>query len=273
MTDFSIFENALTEIDDDDDDDDDIVFKNEKCQHDDINEDGGIVTCLNCGKELEKNIFHDKEWRYYGQSDNKKTSDPNRVTLRKIPDKNIFQDVENMGFSDKIVSAANQLYLNVTKDQIFRGSSRKAIIFACIFKIYLINGIAQTPESLIKLFDLDKKIGLKGLKYVNLNLDKDSEIHTTFITPVHLIENIMDKFNANAEHKSEVALLYSRIKNKSSKINRSRPQSVSAGLIWFWICMKGLEINLKDFAQKTGLSELTISKISKEISLILNIPI
>jgi DNA-binding Xre family transcriptional regulator len=34
-----------------------------------------------------------------------------------------------------------------------------------------------------------------------------------------------------------------------------------------------LEINLKDFAQKTGLSELTISKISKEISLILNIPI
>ena len=278
MSDFSIFENALTEITEDEEE---IVFEknineknnNDKCNHDDINEESGVVTCLNCGKELEKSIFHDKEWRYYGQSDNKKTSDPNRVTLRKIPDKNIYQDVENMGFSDKIVSAANQLYLNVTKDQIFRGSSRKAIIFACIFKIYLINGIAQTHESLIKLFDLDRKVGLKGLKYVNLNLSKDSIIHTTFITPIHLIENIMDKFNATDEQKAVVGELYVRIKNKSSKINRSRPQSVSAGLIWFWICMKGLEIHLKEFAQKTGLSELTINKIAKEISTILNIPI
>lgn len=278
MSDFSIFEHALTELIDEEEEDEILedvkkLDVAEECKHDDINEDSGIVTCLNCGKELEKNIFHDKEWRYYGQSDNKKTSDPNRVTLRKIPDKNIYQDVENMGFSDKIVSAANQLYLNVTKDQIFRGSSRKAIIFACIFKIYLINGIAQTHESLINLFDLDKKVGLKGLKYVNLNLSKDSIIHTTFITPVHLIENIMDKFNASDEQKAEVTDLYAKIKNKSSKINRSRPQSVSAGLIWFWICMKGLEINLKEFAQKTGLSELTISKISKEISSILNIPI
>lgn len=276
MSDFSIFEDALTELEEGEEEllichKEELLTKG--CEHKDINEDGGIVTCLNCGKELEKNIFHDKEWRYYGQSDNKKTSDPNRVTLRKIPDKNIFQDVENMGFSDKIVAAANQLYLSVTKDQIFRGSSRKAIIFACIFKVYLMNGIAQTHESLIKLFDLDKKVGLKGLKYVNLNLSKDSIIHTTFITPVHLIENIMDKFNASDEQKAEVAALYLRIKNKSSKINRSRPQSVSAGLIWFWICMKGLEINLKEFAVKTGLSELTISKISKEISSILNIPI
>lgn len=269
MSDFSIFENALNELDQEKVD----TVSTDDCPHKDINDEAGVSTCLNCGKELEKSIFHDKEWRYYGQSDNKKTSDPNRVTLRKIPDKNIFQDVENMGFSDKIVSAANKLYLDVTKDQIFRGSSRKAIIFACIFKIYLINGMAQTHESLINLFDLDKKVGLKGLKYVNLNLTKDSIIHSTFITPIHLIENIMDKFNATQEHKEEVCELYNKIKNRSSKINRSRPQSVSAGLIWFWICMKGLEINLKEFAEKAGLSELTISKISKEISAILNIPI
>lgn len=273
MSDFSVFEDALSELEEKSKEHASVIVAALDCRHADCNEEGGIVTCLNCGKELEKNIFHDKEWRYYGQSDNKKTSDPNRVTLRKIPDKNIFQDVENMGFSDKIVASANQLYLSVTKDQIFRGSSRKAIIFACIFKVYLMNGIAQTHESLIKLFDLDKKVGLKGLKYVNLNLSKDSMIHTTFITPVHLIENIMDKFNATDEQKKEVTELYYRIKNRSSKINRSRPQSVSAGLIWFWICMKGLEIHIKEFAQKTGLSELTITKISKEISSILNIPI
>ena len=90
---------------------------------------------------MEKSIYQDKEWRYYGQADNKRLSDPNRVHLRKIEDKNIFKDVENMGFSDKIVYIANQIYLQVTNGQIFRGNSRKSVIFACIFHSFKINKI------------------------------------------------------------------------------------------------------------------------------------
>lgn len=267
MSDFTLFEDMLNsvaklEIDDD----------KPECSHQNLNEEGGLVSCLDCGKELEKSIYHDKEWRYYGCSDNKKCSDPNRVTLRKVEDKNIFKDVENMGFSDKIVSSANQLYLHVSNGKIFRGSSRKAIIFACIFHTFKIMGKVQSYEDLISLFDLNKKVGLKGLKYVNIHTSKDSTIHTTYITPVNLVENLMDKFSASSAQKQEVITLYNQIKNKSSKINRSRPQSVSAGLIWFWICQKGMEITLKEFAVKTGLSELTINKIAKEIAEILKVP-
>ena len=45
--------------------------------------------------------------------------------------------------------------------------------------------------------------------------------------------------------------------------------------VWyfFWILYKGLDISIKDFASKTDLSELTINKISREISDILEIPI
>ena len=70
------------------------------------------------GNEIEKTIFQDKEWRYYGNSDNNRTSDPNRVHIRKIDDRNIFQDVENMKFSDKIVSLAIQIYIKVIKGSI-----------------------------------------------------------------------------------------------------------------------------------------------------------
>jgi transcription initiation factor TFIIIB Brf1 subunit/transcription initiation factor TFIIB len=133
-------------------------------------------------------------------------------------------------------------------------------------------GKVQSYEDLISLFDLNKKVGLKGLKYVNIHTSKDSNIHTTYITPVNLVENLMDKFSASSAQKQEVIALYNQIKNKSSKINRSRPQSVSAGLIWFWICQKGMEITLKEFAVKTGLSELTINKIAKEIAEILKVP-
>lgn len=279
MSDFSLFEEALGEYDtmkknevsDLEGVDDDNKISN--CKHSNIIDENGIVCCGDCGIEMEKSVFQEKEWRYYGQADNKRMSDPNRVHLRKLEERNIYKDVESMGFSDKIVSLANQIYIQVTKGKIFRGNSRKAIIFASIYHSFKVQDKPQPHENLIKIFKLDRKNALKGLKHVNLNIPRDSIIHTTYITPINLVEDIMDKFNATPEHKKEVRELYEKIANKSSKINRSRPQSIAAGLVFFWICYKGLDISIKDFASKTDLSELTINKISREISEILEIPI
>ena len=243
----------------------------EKCVHANISNENGLTTCFDCGKEIEKTIFQNKEWRYYGNADNKRSSDPNRVHIRKIDDRNIYKDVENMKFSDKIVSLANQIYVEVSKGQIYRGNSRKAIIFACMFHSLKISGKPQSHEKLMKIFDLSKKNGLRGLKIVNLNAPKNSMIHTTYITPANIIDDIMDKFDANQEHKNEVIKLYDKIKNKSSKINRSRPGSIASGLVYFWISLKNINVSIKDFATKVDLSELTILKIAKEISEILGI--
>jgi len=242
-----------------------------KCPHTNISNENGLTTCYDCGKEIEKTIFQNKEWRYYGNADNKRSSDPNRVHIRKIDDRNIFKDVENMKFSDKIVSLANQIYIEVSKGQIYRGNSRKAIVFACVFHSLKISGKPQSHEKLMKIFDLSKKNGLRGLKIVNLNAPKNSMIHTTYITPANIIDDIMDKFDANQEHKNEVIKLYDKIKNKSSKINRSRPGSIASGLVYFWISLKNINVSIKDFAAKVDLSELTILKIAKEISDILGI--
>lgn len=283
MSDFSLFEEALGEYDtmkknevsdlENENKNTDDEDKVSNCKHSNIIDENGIVCCGDCGIEMEKSIFHEKEWRYYGQADNKRMSDPNRVHLRKLEERNIYKDVESMGFSDKIVSLANQIYIQVTKGKIFRGNSRKAIIFASIYHSFKVQDKPQPHENLIKIFKLDRKNALKGLKHVNLNIPRDSVIHTTYITPINLVEDIMDKFCATSEQKKEVRELYEKIANKSSKINRSRPQSIAAGLVFFWICYKGLDISIKDFASKTDLSELTINKISKEISEILEIPI
>ena len=274
MTDFDLFEKALNEyemIKDNIKDGEDIELV--ICEHSNFTSEGSIIYCTDCGEEIEKNIYQDKEWRYYGQGDNKRTSDPNRVIPRKFEDRNIYKDVENMGFGDKVVHLANQIYTQVTKGQIFRGNSRRAIIFGCIFHAFKLQGKPQSHDKLIKIFDLNRKIGLKGLKHINLNASKDSLIHTTYITPENLIDDIMDKFKATSEQKKEVIELYNKVKNKSSKINRARPQSVSASITYFWICHKGLDISLKDFAKKADLSELTIDRLTKEISEVLKIPL
>jgi len=242
---------------------------NKDCDHPVITTEKGVDICMNCGSEIKKKIIQNKEWRYYGQTDNRHFSDPNRVQLRKNEERSIYKDVENMGFSDKIVSLANEIYFDVTKGHIFRANSRKAIIFACVFHSYKLNGNPQSHEKLIHVFNLNRKTGLKGLKHVNLFAPKDSKIRTTYITPVNLVEEIMDKFSATKEQKKEVVDLYEKIKNKSSRLNRSRPQSVGAAIVFYWICKTKKNISLKEFTKKVSLSELTINKIAKEISVVL----
>ena len=209
-----------------------------KCAHSVTITENGAISCVACGEEIDRPINHEKEWRYYGSSGGKQQADPNRVQVRKIEERNINKDVENMGFSETIVTKANELYTQVTKGRIYRGNSRKAIVFACIFHAYKIANKHQTPDNLIKLFGLTRKCGLKGLKIVNVNAPKNSKIHTSVITPIHLINDIMKIFKASTSQVNEVTELYKRIKNRSSKLNRARPQSVAAALIYYWIKKK-----------------------------------
>jgi transcription initiation factor TFIIIB Brf1 subunit/transcription initiation factor TFIIB len=243
--------------------------KANSCSHENIITEKGVNVCVDCGEEIDTEISQEKEWRYYGQNDSRRNTDPNRVQMRKNEERSIYKDVETLGFSEHIVAKANKIYADVTKGKIFRGNSRKAIVFACIFHAYKMSNNPQSHEKLIGIFKLDRKTGLRGLKYVNLCAPKDSEIRTTYITPINLVEEIMDQFSATKDQKREVSELYEKIRNKSSKLNRSRPQSVASGLVFYWITHNGKNITLKDFAKKVILSELTINKISKEIGEVL----
>lgn len=242
------------------------------CEHDNVVTEKSITICVDCGEEIQTKITHNKEWRYYGNSDNKHSSDPNRVQVRKTEERNIFKDVENLGFSEKIIAKANKIYADVTKDSIYRGNFRKAIVFACVFHAYKLCGKPQGHDSLIEIFKIKKRTGLRGLKYVNLNTPKDSEIRTTYITPINLMDEIMEKFDASKEQKKEVINIYNKIKNKSSRLNRSRPQSVASGIVYYWIKAKNKDISIQDFCKRVPLSELTVSNISKEIAKVLNTP-
>lgn len=241
------------------------------CEHKNIINQEYSVICLNCGEVIQNIINHEKEWRFYGYSDSKRSSDPNRVQMRKDDTKNIRKDVENMDFSQSIIEEANKLYLQVVGDQIYRGNSRKSIIFACIFYAYKLKGNYQKPEYLRKIFNITKKSSLAGLRIVNTDAPENSPIHLSTDTTVHHIRDIMTtQFNSNKKQVAEVLLLYKKTLNRSSKLNRSRPQSVAASLVYFWICFRNVGIELSTFAEQVGLSELTIKKNAEEIRTILN---
>lgn len=201
----------------------------------------------------------------------KYNTDPKRCHARRTEEKGIYKDVDKMGFSDKIVSIANSLYEQVTAGKIFRGNSRKGIIFACIFHAYKINDNPQSCEQLIEIFGIERKVGLKGLKFVNLNSPKESKFREFQISTEDIIREIMDKFNANDTQKQEAVDIYNRVKNRSSLLNRSRPQSVASGIVRFYIVQKNKDIGMDFFKARVRLSELTITRIVNEIENILDL--
>ncbi len=268
LSDFDILEKALKEISSDSDISN-LSSEEEECQHLEIVEERGIKSCVHCGQEVGSKVVYGKEWRYYGNDDTKHSSDPTRCQARKCEEKTIYKDLENMGFSDKVIGLANDIYQQVTKDKIYRGNSRKGIIFACIFHAYKIMGKPQSCDSLQSVFKLDRKIILKGMKHVNLFAPKNSEVRTTYITPVEIVDEIMEKLNANTAQKAEVVALYNEVQNKSSVLNRSKPQSVAAGLVYYYITKNKKEVDIKNYTKLVNLSELTINKIMKEIEKIL----
>lgn len=263
--DFKIFKKALVKYEKDKDTNK-IKIEIGDCQHAKTFLESGTTICEDCGEEIKHKMIHGKKF-----------VDSSRVQARKSDEKSIYKDVENLGFSEKTLIKANKMYAQITNGKIFRGNRRKGIVFACVFHTLKREGQPMSHDHLINIFSLNRKIGLSGLKYVSLNAPKEANIRTTYITPLHLIDEIMDQFPAREEqlkdtYKKEVKELYTQIHNKSSKLNRSRPKSVASSLVYYWICKTKKNISLKHFIEKVGLSELTITKIAKEIATVLKTP-
>lgn len=237
------------------------------CTHENTCVDSNVVICVLCGFEIENVQTFEREWRNY-QSER---TNPTRCIARKVDGLVIMKDLESMGLGEHIISIANDLYIQTTKGKIKRGkSSRKAIIAACLFHAYKRVG---TPKScdmmreIMKDTKLDKSDFLHGIKQVALNLDKSENVHTTYITPVDIIREMMTLLNASKD-KCDCAIdLFKKVEMHTKLFRESRPQSVAAGVVFHYIEQTDPgSLPIKQFAKKVKISELTVNKIRAEIT-------
>jgi transcription initiation factor TFIIIB Brf1 subunit/transcription initiation factor TFIIB len=244
-------------------------FLEDPCKHLDVIDDGGTNTCADCGSELSKQSSFEQEWRYYGNQDNNYSSDPSRCHYRKVTEKSIHRDVESMDFPTKIVITANRLFEMVTKGEIYRGNSRKAIIFACIFQSFKRDGNPKSLEYLQIKFGLKRKVISKGMNHFGMNVRKDVKLDYRCISPNDLIPEILQKLHSDKKHVNNVLELYKIITNRSSLLNRSKPQSIGSGLVWYYCVYTKKSTTIKELSTLVKLSDATIEKIAKEIDRIL----
>ncbi len=238
------------------------------CTHTSTTKIQDIVTCTICGLVLSHDLSTDQEWRYFGSSDSRHSSDPSRCTFRKHEDKSIFKELQKLDIPRNVMEDANILYFQITDGKIQRGNNRKAIVCACVFNSYKHYNNPQSPEVLHKKFGLTKKEMSKGLNFFNLHISKDRK--SQYILVEHLIPQVLALFSASQEHVDQVMQLYLKVKDRSNALNRSNPRSTVAGLIFYYCRSIGKNVPCGKFAAKVGLSMITIYRIAKIIAEILH---
>jgi len=241
-----------------------VDIDDEECDHHQTVEWHGIVTCVDCGLQLDSPLSFEREWRTRGTEEHTRTIQTGRCHYRKNDDRSIFKDVENSGFPRKVVEIANDLYQKIAQRKIYRGASRKALIFACLFHSYKQVDKPQNPEKLALQFGLSRRGMSRGLKLFTIGIGKDYTINHT--TPMDLVPTILQQLQGSQTQVHEIQQIYDKVKDCSTQLNRSNPQSTAAGLVYLYGRIRGKEFSRKDFATIVGLSEITISKVSREIA-------
>lgn len=250
--------------------------KEQKCTHRQVSCESGVDLCMSCGMEVGNSLSFEKDWRFYGSNDSKHRNNPARCHVRKeaLYSYSIAKDVEGMSFPETVVITADRIYKQVTKGDILRADSRKSFVLACVFYAYAEHSIPQSVEYLQSKFQLSKRLMSRGIKKVGMKYSKSAPDNSPrqYISPHHIISEMMCKLNASDAHISEVQNLYDRINNRSRLLNRSRPQSVASGLIYYYCRLSDRDMSLHDFSNVVNLSELTIQRVAKEICSIMHTP-
>jgi transcription initiation factor TFIIIB Brf1 subunit/transcription initiation factor TFIIB len=237
------------------------------CKHEETEVINGVIECMECGQHLDEIMDQEQEWRYYGDNDNKNANDPSRCQFRKVPDKGIRKDLEKLNLPSQVINIADQYYYEITQGDIKRGDLRKGIMFACVFEAYNDIGKTQMPNQLLKLFDIDKRTGGKGMHYF---LKRKTKKQRNYITPEQLIPKICEKFDLVPEVVTEIQELYKHLKVKAPRLDHSYPQSVACGCVYFMLKRKNFDITGEQFGKMVSLSSITVVKKSNEIEEILN---
>lgn len=266
----------------------------ELCEHPEYIRFQGDLVCAECG-EIQQELCYEKEWRYYGSSDMKYSSDPSRCTETRTDTRNIMKDVERMQYPMSIVTQANRYYQLITllpdgKCKTLRGDNRKALICACIFHAFKDSGHARDPFTIARDFGLthfhramrdfntwkkshepqENKIDLDG----NLKVKIDKSQIKNYITALDLVPRILSSLNAEDRHLEGITLIYHRIEQKKMELlNKSIPKSVAAGLVYFYLRYQNIHIQRAAFKKVTGLSDVTFVRIARSISSTLEMPV
>jgi transcription initiation factor TFIIIB Brf1 subunit/transcription initiation factor TFIIB len=233
------------------------------CSHSEVVTTSGVTVCKNCSCEITI-LEHDNEWK-----------SGNVRCHAKIPTKgdikSIFVDckISNGVVNKAMIAKTEEKYKMIVGENTVRGDKRKGIVAACLYHVYLEMGEIITPKDLQVMFDIKRDKISDGM-YAYHQVFKESR--TQNINSVALIMKTIKEVGISRPDAYEKILEIAKtIENRNVIINRSSPQSVAPALVYFYLCLnqdykKLIDYDKQKFAEKVGLSEITLTRIVKKIA-------
>ena len=259
-----------------------------ECKHENVTENLGMRCCVSCSR-----VIHAFDSEGSCEDDEKVLFEGGKLK-RKKEQKSILKDLQKFNFPVDVKEKANQLFIEKVGDQTIRGNPRMAVIFACLEEAHELLGIRIDPKEIAKKLGIKKKNMSQGILLVSAVYSQKPEskirgveasrrptelVESTKkedigqLQPMHLIPELLIRISEKVEIKDhlnsirdEIEEVYDRVIKKSSVLNRSQPQSVAAGLIYYYLEKNKIKIPKKEFEEIAGMSHVTILKMSKEIS-------
>lgn len=243
------------------------------CKHLNVAKDEtGIDVCSDCGVEF-KSLDFSKEWRNFGALDNRSTRDQSRCHKQKSAPKGIRTvfDAHKIDISDALVGMVEAKFNKIIEksdNKLFRGEGREALIVMCLFFAYQDIDEYRPVEYVRNLFNVSQKNMSSAM---TLYYNAFPEDITRHMTPEKLIPWYMSLTGVGSEHYSHIVSISRYLSATSQLIERSNPQSVAASTIYFYLCLfpeykNELGLTKLKFAEKANLSDITITKIVKNMA-------
>lgn len=239
-----------------------------ECKHEHIFEEDGVSLCQDCG--LETNVLSfAPEWHFYGSSDNRTTKDPSRCHKAKGSTKGgidkVFQDAK-IEMPEAIKQETALRYQRIVNGETMRGKGRKAVVAACLFYVLKSRGDHRTIDEIGKMFGLTKSAMSNGFNEYHATFPADRVSQSK---PSDLVWRIMFLTGVPREHYGNIVKLCKALENTSLLLNHSNVQSVASATVYLYLCVhpevkEKLGLTKSKFAEKAGLSDITITKLVKE---------
>lgn len=246
----------------------DFNLASKKCKHENnIKNESGLNMCADCGKEID--TFDTLGWNNHGESGKTKRKNT------KNPQKNISNifPVEILPAIIERVVAKLNFVITMNENKLSRGKGRKGVIGACLFYVYQDVGEYRTLAHIKDLLGLTQKDMSNGLTQYYIAYPED---RTRYISSEKLIPWIMKLNGIEQFHYPKIMAISGYMSSTSELIERSNPQSVAASIIYLYLCLypkykEKYGLTKTIFANKSSLSDITISKLVTNMAIMSNI--
>ena len=231
------------------------------CRHVHTGRSNGQTHCRDCGETIVSFCKEDSTF-----FDDSSTALPSE---RKAP-KSIRKELDLVQLPDEIKDRADRIYAYKVGDNTYRANVRQEVKFSCIFDAYKEAGIIRDPNEIAQMLGIKRKGMSRGImRCSSLFTGKSNTTEQTPLTALNLIPDMLTRCGIQAEecHLEDMARIYLYAKDRSELLNRSKPQSIAAALIFYYISHMVVDrkIPKNEIAKNCGISVMTLNKISQDM--------